>query len=86
MSYSDVAALHEDTDFGRRVVACAATEGADNPQTWANTNLWAVSAAPGFGDAYASALASGVERPGNDPAVITDAMILGAVQAIGGLE
>jgi hypothetical protein len=43
-----------------------------------------MAAQPGFGDAYASALAADppVERPGNDPGVITDGMILGAVQSL----
>ena len=50
--------------------------------TWAATHVWAVAAAPGFADAYSSALAGGVPTPGRDPAVITDAMLLGAVQAL----
>lgn len=88
MAYSDVAALTGDYDFSLRCQACYATEpGADaagsGPSTWTAEHIWQLAGAPGFGDAYASAIASGVERPGNDPAVISDAQILGAVQAIG---
>lgn len=88
MAYSDVAALTGDYDFTLRCQACYATEpGSDpsgsNPATWTADHIWVLAAQPGFGDAYASAVESGVERPGNDPAVISDAQILGAVQAIG---
>ena len=84
MAYSDQALLSIDQDFTNRLAACAAVEvtlGDQQPVDWAVRNRWAIAAAPGFADAYASALASGVERPGNDPAVISDAQILSAVQA-----
>lgn len=88
MAYADVAALTSDQDFSLRTQACYASEpGSDptgsSPATWTAEHIWEMAAAPGFGDAYASAVASGVERPGNDPSVISDAQILGAVQAIG---
>ena len=41
-----------------------------------------MAASPGFADAYEYALNTDVERPGNDPAVITDGQILAAVQAL----
>ena len=82
MAYSDVAALTLDYDFSQRVSACAATEIQANPTPWVIENLWMVASAPGFGDAYASALAANVERPGNDQSVISDPMILSAVQGI----
>lgn len=86
MAYSDVAALAQDIDFRNRISAAAATEGdlpaGLHPITFADTYQWQIAGAPGFGDAYASALAGGVERPGNDPAVISDAQILSAVQPI----
>lgn len=86
--YNDVALLAADAGFSQRVTACYAAEtlddaAADDPVAWAQRNRWQIAAQPGFGDAYASALAGGVEHPGTDPAVISDAMILGAVQAIG---
>ena len=47
---------------------------------WATEHIWRVAASPGFADAYQYALNTNVERPGNDPAVITDAQILATVQ------
>lgn len=84
MAYSDQALLSVDADFVNRIAACAAVEidlGDTQPVDWAVRNVWFIAAAPGFADKYASALASGVERPGNDPAVISDADLLSAVQA-----
>ena len=91
MAYSDVALLATDRDFAVRVTAAYATETLAvtepiNPETWARDHSWEVAAQPGFGDAYASALAGSVPRPGNDPAVISDAQILSAVQAIMNIE
>jgi hypothetical protein len=87
MAYSDVAALTSDYDFSLRSQACYATEPAGDaagsaPATWVAEHTWELAGQPGFGDAYASAIAAGVERPGNDQAVISDAQILGAVQSI----
>jgi hypothetical protein len=88
MAYYDISLLAQDYDFTQRTAACYASETAGNaaainPGEWANSHAWQIAGAPGFGDAYASALASGVQNPGRDPAVIADAQILSAVQAIG---
>lgn len=87
MAYSDVAALAADTDFALRTQACYASENpaaavGSAPAEWQATHAWAMAGQPGFGDAYASAVESGVPRPGNDPAVISDAQILAAVQSL----
>jgi hypothetical protein len=88
MAFYDVALLKQDTDFLNRVAACYAQETplgeGDNPDVWASQHNWDIASAPGFGDAYASALAQDPPNPnpGSDPGVITDAMILSAVQAI----
>jgi len=84
MSYNAQAQLSQDGDFRNRIAACAAVETDNEIQAtaWADKNIWQVSAAPGFADAYASALAGDVERPGADEAVITDGQILSAVQAL----
>jgi hypothetical protein len=84
MAYSDVALLAQDIDFRNRVAAAAATEPTllIHPVTFADTYQWQIAGAPGFGDAYASALAGDVERPGNDPSVISDGQILAEVQPI----
>lgn len=85
MAYFDQAQLSRDGDFNQRLAACAQVEVdlADQPALeWADTHQWEVAASPGFADAYASAVASGNVRPGMDPAVISDAMILSAVQTL----
>ena len=82
MAYSDIALLSSDNDFILRTSACAATEGIDEPQTWSTDNRWQMAAMPSFGDKYASGIANGIERPGNDPAVISDSDILSAVQSL----
>lgn len=88
MAYSDIALLANDADFAQRTVACVATEqsaGADipgDPGAWQATHTWQMASQPGFGDAYASAIAGEVDRPGNDQSVISDSQILAAVQTI----
>lgn len=87
MAHWDVASLEADNDFALRCTAAYAVESLSasqqDPPTWQAEHSWAMAAQPGFGDAYASALAGGVPRPGQDPAVISDAQITAAVQAIG---
>ena len=84
MSYSAQAALSADPDFLNRIAAAAAVEvdKTHQPQQWASDHIWWIAAAPGFADAYESAIAGEVPRPGNDPSVISDAQILSAVQAL----
>lgn len=84
MAYWDLSQLVVDPDFGTRVAACYASEGHTDPDpgSWAQMNGWEVAASPGFADAYASAVAGGVPNPGRDPAVISDAQILSAVQPL----
>jgi hypothetical protein len=87
MAYYDISLLANDADFSQRTMACYATEtlqatGGDNPSAWWSNHNWDMAAMPGFGDQYASAIAGGLENPGRDPSVITDAQILSAVQAI----
>jgi hypothetical protein len=88
MAYYDVYRLRSDVDFMARVAACYAIErqlgvGLD-PGEWSQVHAWEMAAQPGFGDAYAYAIASDNETPGRDPAVVTDEQILAAVQAING--
>lgn len=86
MAYSDIAALRNDNDFVTRVTACASvegkesSEGASDADRWTTERMWTIAAAPGLGDKYAYALASGIDRPGNDQSVISDADILAVVQ------
>jgi hypothetical protein len=87
MAYYDIALLAGDGDFLNRVAAAYATEtvsdlDAENPMSWASFHAWLMAAQPGFGDAYAYALANGNPAPGKDDTVITDEQILSAVQSI----
>lgn len=89
MAYFDQAALSNDADFQQRIAACAAVEidlNGLHPLGWASQNQWTIAAAPGFADAYASAVAGDVPRPGADPSVISDAQILSAVQLLAASE
>ena len=85
MSYTDQANLSRDQDFNLRLAACAVKEVSLNgttPLDWAWAHQWEVAASPGFSDAYGSAVLNEVEKPGEDPSVISDNQILSAVQAL----
>lgn len=82
MSYSTLFQLATDSGFLHRVTACAATQGITQADKWADDNRWVMAAQPGFDDAYAYAVNTSVEDPGNSPVVITDEQILSAVQAV----
>ena len=87
MAYLDVFAMTTDTMLHGRMAAAAATEDAPgDPDLWVNEHRYELASAPGWGDAWASAVASDNEDPGADPGVITDGMILSQVQALLGAE
>jgi hypothetical protein len=67
-----------------RTAACAAVEHIPDPDTCAYRNSLLLAAQPGWAAAWESADAAGNPDPGSDPAVITDGMILAAVQALAG--
>lgn len=83
MAYWDIAEMAGDADLFARVQACAAQEVPDDPG-WPGNHMLLVCASPGWADAWASAVAAGVDRPGRDPAVIADGQILSAVQTVAG--
>jgi hypothetical protein len=80
MSYYSGWSLASDQDFMNRVGFCAETEGLGFE--WGIGHRMEVAAAPGFAEAYESAVLNGVENPGRDQAVISDGQILSAVQAV----
>jgi hypothetical protein len=90
MTYTDIALLSTDPDFVARIAACYAIETLDKigdvnfqtAETWSQLNAMSMAAQPGLGAAYAYALATNVEDPGKNPAVITDNQILSGVQSI----
>ena len=75
--------MSADPDLTARVASCAAQEvpGA-NPYGWAAEHMMLLAAEPGWAEAWDSAVAGGNEAPGRDGAVVTDGMILSAVQAM----
>lgn len=82
MSFRSQADLAVDHHLQRRASACAAREGIPEPEAWALAHSWELSAQPGWDAAYESAVLNGNLSPGNTQNVITDQMILSAVQAI----
>jgi hypothetical protein len=82
MSYNTVADMAEDLALNRRLTAAVAKEQILDPKGWLYPRNWQVVSQPGWDAAWESAVASGVENPGFDEAVITDGMILSGVQAV----
>jgi hypothetical protein len=78
MSYWDIASMARDLDLQSRIYACVAQETGSQDRT---VDFLVICGAPGWAEAWASALASDDPLPGKDPAVITDGMILSSVQA-----
>lgn len=88
--YMTQSEISDDPDMQSRVAQCAAAQGITDegidPDTWAREwrRTWA--AAPGWDDAWESALAANEGddgySPGSDPAVITDDQILSQVQSM----
>lgn len=81
MSYGTIYACVADMAFLNRVTACCAQEGSGIPQGTASSIIWQVAAHADIEAAYSSALAAQNPDPGGDESVITDQMILSAVQA-----
>lgn len=90
MSYKAIARAAEDIQLNKRIIACVATQSGYTlpegvfhaPEFIANYFKWAICAQPGWGEAYEYAWLNNVENPGDDEAVISDAMILSAVQTV----
>ena len=87
MSYLTVTTIRQDPWIRDRVAACAAVEELPGrPEEWFITHAWELAAQPGWAAAWEYALAAHPDDPdylpGKDEAVITDAMILAAVQSI----
>lgn len=82
MTLFDTSTLAKDADFRERIAAAAAGEGVTDPHptAWADLHQWQLAAQ--FSAEYAYAVATGVEAPGRDPAVIPDQSLIDAVRAI----
>lgn len=78
MSFATIAQCAADSSLTNRIMACAAAEGDHN---MVGQLVWPIAASSDIEAAYAYALANGNPDPGGDETVITDQMILSAVQA-----
>jgi hypothetical protein len=81
MSYNTINRCATDSTFQGRVSAACAAENEPDPVPAMYRIIWGVSAKSDIEAAYASAVAGGSANPGGDEAVVTDQMILSAVQA-----
>lgn len=80
--YWEISQLAMDGALMSRCIACAAQEGIAGPEDWVFDHRWQLAAQPGWGAAWAYALATGVTEPGQNAAVITDGQVLAAVQVL----
>jgi hypothetical protein len=95
MSFAGITDLRNDQDFIGRVTAANVQEALtvsagtpyagrvlSSPEGAVVETIWQVCSAPGFSEAYDSALASETPNPGRDPAVISDEQITAAAHAV----
>jgi len=86
MSYQSVVEMAGNQSLNARVVAAAAGEGRVDPLQWVQGRIWQIVSEPGWDDAwdYAKGTTSVNVNPdmGARDDVVTDGMILAAVQAL----
>jgi len=82
MGYKTVAVMSDDYPLRQRLIAAAAQENIEDPVFWVEKYRWEIASQPGWDAAWDSAIANGIEFPGNDESVITDGMILSGTQAV----
>jgi hypothetical protein len=81
MTYKTISMIANDPYLRPRLTAASAEQQKTRPyDNWVAEHIWELAATPGWATAWESALAAGVENPGDDEGVITDMMILSAVQ------
>jgi hypothetical protein len=93
-SYLSISQIANDDPMVERLRASATQQShlgnapqITDPLTWVDLNRYVWASSPGWGAAWDSALAAhpdDPDQPGQDPAVITDGMILATVQQLGG--
>ena len=86
MSYNTIVAMAASQSLLNRIAACAAEEGNTQARSWASNNILSLvaTAGPGLQNAWEGASADPNANPdtGKRDDVVTDAMILSAVQAL----
>lgn len=96
-TYLAIAGMAQDEYMVERLRACVTQQSElssapdlHDPLTWVDLNRYIWASSPGWGAAWAYALAAHEGEPdyepGKDEAVITDAMILATVQHLGGIS
>lgn len=84
-NYSAVASMAASISLRDRVAACAAQEGKPDPVIWAQQHMWAIAASATWDDTWQYAVDTYNVNQNPDTGartdVISDAMILAAVQA-----
>lgn len=85
MSYSALHRMRQSNGLRERLTAAAAQEGSADPDLWVHSNTWAIVSDPEWVSAwtYAEGTATVNHNPdiGAREDVITDGMILSAIQA-----
>lgn len=81
MTYLAVSQMAHDEALQGRIAAAAAMERLTWPDGWVARRRWQLVARSDWADAWAYATSTGKTNPGPDPGVITDQMILSAIQA-----
>jgi hypothetical protein len=87
MTYNSVGKIASSMGMNRRISAAAAQEGTqENAQMWTMNHIWQIAGSPGWAEAWESAEASATDNTNPDIGarddVVTDAMILAAVQPL----
>ena len=80
MSYQSISQMKNDPQLRERITACCAQEGEADPDRAANEIMWECVSHSDWADAYEQAVLNFNRVPGGDGRVITDGMILSAVQ------
>lgn len=84
MGYKTISNMAHDGDLLQlqRLIACAAQEGAADPDKWVRDNIWDIVSSPTLVDPYAFAEGNRMERPGSWEDVVDDGKILAVVQPL----
>jgi hypothetical protein len=82
VSYTNISKIASDPDLRTRIATCAAMEQIKHPWGWLDEHIWEFIGQPAWGSQYDYAVETNVPTPGLDQGVISDGMILSAVQAI----
>lgn len=86
MSYQSIVEMAGSSSLIYRIAAAAAAEGQSDALGWAQTRIWRLAGSPGWADTWAYAVDTATININPDTGkrsdVITDAMLLSAVQAL----